>query len=219
MRDIDASLAVMQEEDFDKAEVNDHNVLSWRSYYLNPFDGLALCSGDDTSTKGAEYQDIDVDGLAEKGYHYAVAGLNGYGGSFNEGTVVQGIQIKNEINAKPWDPKNIEFQMNVNANARAYVGFAIDLKSKEIVIINIASEGSIVFGQQQLNLCKRFLNEDYLGINMYDILYRRGEVVENPEDADIVFASNYPSKDKKVIHPFDVDSLIAIVNEKPVQKD
>ncbi|MCR4562140.1 MAG: hypothetical protein K5694_02925 [Bacilli bacterium] len=212
-RDIDASLGCLQEDE-EEGSSDDVRVLSWRTYFYNPIRGAALCSGDDTSTHGTEYQDLDINGLLELGYRYVVAGINGYGSDFSKGTIIQGLQVKTEINTNPWDPKNIEFQMNIKAEARGYVGFAVDLKGREIVIVNSICASKRLFDRQQLKLCRRYLSNSYLDISLYDVLSCSGELVKDPEDADIVFDREYSSQDKKVIRPFDIDSLIAIVNRE-----
>ncbi|MBQ4255095.1 MAG: hypothetical protein II721_03760 [Bacilli bacterium] len=209
--DIDASLACLKKDYFDSLD-EDFDLLSWQTYSLKPFGHAALFSGDDTSNHGTEFQDADIQGLLDLDFRYLISGINGYRDDFSVGTIIQGLQIKNEINTKPWDPKNIEFQLNVKANARAFTGFAVDLESKEIVVINAISEGGQLFRQKQMLLCKRYLSKHYLDINMYDILRCSGYLVATPEEADIVFDAEYSNPDKKVIRPFDVDSLIAIVN-------
>ena len=71
-----------------------------------------------------------IDELLELGYRYVIYTLNGYGGKLNEGDIVCGYQNKNNLNTSAWDPKNIEFKINVISNSCAYIGFAIDLKTK-----------------------------------------------------------------------------------------
>ncbi|MCR5078530.1 MAG: hypothetical protein K6B65_01220 [Bacilli bacterium] len=213
-RDIDASLACLKELNGDYSDNDSLQVLSWQTYYYKPLNNAALCSGDDTSDNGAEYQDIDIKGLMEDGWRYVISGINGYWDDLSIGTIIQGIQIKNEINTKPWDPKNIEFQMSVKADARSFVGFAVDLEAREIVMVNAITKGGNIFNVQQLKACSRYLSKHFLDINMYDILRYSGQLVATPEEADIVFDREYSSKDKKVVRPFDVDSLIAIVNRK-----
>lgn len=216
VRDIDASLAVLKDPALkDKGPFPLSETLSWRTYHRKPFGDAALCSGDDTSDDGVEYQDIDVDALAKKCMVYAIAAINGYGGLFNQGQIVQGVQIKDKIDTAPWDPKNIEFQMNVVGDARAFVGFAVDLRKKEIVIINSVSTGGMVMDADQVDLCRRYLSPSYLGISMHDILACRGEIVEKLEDANIVFDAEYQAQgEQKVVRPFDVAELISLVNEK-----
>ena len=216
VRDIDASLAFLREKDFNgNGSLGMDRVLSWRTYRSKAFGDDALCSGDDTSTDGAEYQDLNITKLCKRGFDYAIAAINGYGGKLDQGKIYQGLQIKENIDTRPWDPKNIEFQMNVVGNSLAFTGFAVDLRNKEIVIINRITPGNRLMGRQQLVMCRRYLQKDYLYVNMYEILSCRGRMVDDPKDADVVFDAEYQSATQKVIRPFDVDSLIALVNEKP----
>ena len=216
IRDIDASLGVFTAEDLKiHKEIGLNKTLSWRTYSSKPFGDDALCSGDDTSYNGVEYQDICVEGLRRQGCRYAVAAINGYGGPFNTGEIVQGVQIKNNLNTQAWDPKNIEFQMQVEGDEHAFTGFAIDLKTKEIVVINALCSGNQLFGRSQIDICRRYLHPGYLELNMFDLLSCRGERVDRPEEADVVFDADYQSETQKVIRPFDVNELLKIVNEKP----
>ena len=216
VRDIDASLGVFPEEEINKPGCFSlGRVLSWRTYHDKPFGNDVLCSGDDTSYDGVEYQDIAIDALKARGLRYAIAAINGYGGSFDEGKIVQGVQIKSKIDTEPWDPKNIEFQMNVVGDSRAFVGFAVDLERKEIVVINHICNGDRLFDRNQVDLCRRYLAESALEVNMHDILSQRGEVVGKPEEADVVFDAEYaPKEGQKVVRPYSISDLVALVNEK-----
>ena len=212
--DIDLSLALLKEEHLSSKQGNDFEFLSWRDYNEFPFGKDALCSGDDTSSNGAEFQDINVDGLARRGFLYAISVLNGYGSKLDQGRIIQGLQFKDKLDTTAWDPKNIAFQMTVKGDSRAYVGFAVDLRSKEIIVINALSTGAQILGESEVNLCKRFFLPEFLDINMYDLLSHRGELVKEKEEADIVFDSDYTSETQKVIHPYDVETLVSLANGK-----
>ena len=215
--DIDASLVILKDDEMSgPIKVLKKNFLSWRTYASKPFGNAALCSGDDTSTNGAEYQDIDVDTLAEKGYRYAFACINGYGGLFNTGTIIQGVQIKNNIDTQPWDPKNISFQMNIVGDCRSFTGFAVDLKRKEIVIINTLSNCDAIVDAEQINVSRRFVLDYYLNFNVKSLLYCLGYIVNNPDKANYVFDKDYVAinDNQKIIRPYDVSALVSLVNMK-----
>ena len=212
--DVDASLVVLSEEDFlyNDFDAETEN-LSWRTYHSKPFGNAALCSGDCTDIKGAEYQDIDIEELYKLGYRYAISCLNGYGSKFNIGSVHAGLQIKNRLDTSAWDPKNIEFDMIVKSDGRSFTCFAIDLKTKEIIVTNTKSNYGCVVDNGQVNVVRNYLSSHYLDINMKTILENSGEIVNKQEDADYVFDREYQGKEnQKVIRPFDVAALVKIVN-------
>ena len=217
VRDIDASLVFLKEKELPApmTSLNDA-YLSWRNYHSSPFEECALCSGDDTSENGTEYQDIDIKGILDKGYRYAFACINGYGELFNKGTIIQGLQIKKHLDTKAWDPKNIEFQMNIVGDCRSFTGFAVDLLNKEIIIINTLTNCGPVVEPEQVNVARRYVSDYYLEFNMYSLLALIGNKVNTPEEAEYVFDSKYQPKDdsQKVIRPYDIAALTALVNIK-----
>lgn len=215
IQDIDASLGLIKDDEIKTLSYSlEDRVLSWRTYHRNPFVGYALCSGDDTSNEGAEYQDIDIDGLTLLGYRYAVFGINGYYQPFDQGSIKCGIQIKTNLATKAWQADNIEFEMDIKGNARGFTPFVVDLLKKEIIIINIKVPGSQIFSTEQINITRKYLSEDYLSINMKTIISYLGEVVDTPLEADYVFDKDYTKELSKqvVVKPFDVASLIEIIN-------
>ncbi len=209
--DIDTS-ALFIKDDFNKN--NDYVELSWRNYNTLPLGKSALSSGDCRDENGAEYQDFKIDELLELGYRYVIYTLNGYGGKLNEGNIVCGYQNKNNLNTSDWDPKNIEFKINVISNSCAYTGFAIDLKTKEIIVLNLNSScNNQVVNKKQLLLIEKYLKENYLNYSMYDLLKCRGEITTK-EEANIIFDDDYiPLDNQKTIKSYEMEKLVALINE------
>ena len=209
--DIDTS-ALFIKDDFNQN--NDYVELSWRNYNTLPLGESALSSGDCRDKNGAEYQDFKIDELLELGYRYVIYTLNGYGGKLDEGEIVCGYQNKNNLNTSAWDPKNIEFKINVISNSSAYTGFAIDLKTKEIIILNLNSSGNNqVVNKKQLLLIEKYLKENYLNYSMYDLLKCRGEITTK-EEANIIFDDDYiPLDNQKTIKSYEMEKLVALINE------
>ena len=216
VRDIDASLVFLKEGQLKNAVTTLHKqTLNWRTYYSHPFQGDALCSGDDTSTCGSEFQDINIKGILKMKYRYAFACINGYGALFNQGSIIQGLQVKDRIDTEPWDPKNIEFQMNIVGDCRSFTGFAVDLAKKEIIIVNALSDCGPIVAPEQINIARRYVLPYYLDFNMFDVLTILGDRVEDPKEADIVFDRDYqPLENQKVVRPYDVAALASYVNYK-----
>lgn len=209
--DIDTS-ALFIKDDFNQN--NDYVELSWRNYNTLPLGESALSSGDCRDKNGAEYQDFKIDELLELGYRYVIYTLNGYGGKLDEGEIVCGYQNKNNLNTSAWDPKNIEFKINVISNSCAYTGFAIDLKTKEIIVLNLNSSGNNqVVNKKQLLLIEKYLKENYLNYSMYDLIKCRGEITTK-EEANIIFDDDYiPLDNQKNIKSYEMEKLVALINE------
>lgn len=209
--DIDTS-ALFIKDNFNQN--NDYVELSWRNYNTLPLGESALSSGDCRDKNGAEYQDFKIDELLELGYRYVIYTLNGYGGKLDEGEIVCGYQNKNNLNTSAWDSKNIEFKINVISNSCAYTGFAIDLKTKEIIVLNLNSSGNNqVVNKKQLLLIEKYLKENYLDYSMYDLLKCRGKITTK-EEANIIFDDDYiPLDNQKTIKSYEMEKLVALINE------
>lgn len=210
--DIDSGLLFLK----DNYQVGDKvEELSWRTYALKPFGNSALTSGDCRSSTGAEYIDFDIEEVKALGYKYAIFCINGFGGKLNIGEIYCGYQDKNNLQTKAWDPKNIEFKINVKSDSNQYSCFAIDLDTKEIIVLNLKIDGyNLVMDDKQIASVLKYLNKNYLkDINMAKIISCKGELVNDPKQADIVFDSNYtPKENQKVIRPFDIEKLVGILN-------
>ena len=218
VRDIDASSVMVKEETVYDGTTDNHfdeNTLSWRTYNLKTFGHDALCSGDCTDIKGAEYQDIDTDAMYLRGYRYVVCCINGYGAMFDHGDIHAGLQIKNKIDTAAWDPKNIAFSMHIAGECRSFTNFAIDIKNKEIVFINLKSNYGCIVVPEQVDVARNYLTDSFLDFNMKSLISNLGELVENPEEAEYVFDRDYQgNENQKVIRPFDIQSLVELVNRK-----
>ncbi len=207
--DIDASAVMLK--DLDSEE---RHVLNFRNYALKEFGDSALSSGDDRSNEGAEYQDFKISELLERGYKYVIYTLNGFQSSLDKGDIYCGYQNKKDLDTKVWSSKNIAIKINVKGSSREYMGFAIDLENKEMIILNqVLDSNNSVINSQDINSIKNYLLSSYLTtFNMYDILSLRGEVTNNPEDAELIFDRSYIGTDnQKVIKPFQVESLVALL--------
>lgn len=188
--------------------------LYWGNYAQELFGHSVLSSGDARGKDGAEYVDFDLNEVKRKGYSKAVVVLNGYGGPLNAGEIYCGYQNKKDLKTKAWNPKNIALKIHVKGDTRGFVAFAIDLDTKEIVILNQnLKSSSLVADPSMLSGIKKFLNGDLLKeFNMKKILTFMGEVVGEKDKADVVFAGNYTPKDnQKVIAPYDIEDLVNLL--------
>jgi hypothetical protein len=110
IHDIDASACMLKDLTGSYGSVD---TLYWGSYNTKPFGDSALCSGDDRSNNGAEYQDFKLSELREKGYKYVIYTLNGYASSLDKGEIHCGYQCKDNLKTQAWSAKNIETDIRV----------------------------------------------------------------------------------------------------------
>lgn len=181
-----------------------------------------LFSGDVTSQTGTEYYDINLDGLRRRGIRYVMQAFHGFCFNLNSGEIYCGYQDKKNLNTKAWDPKNIELKIHVKGDTRAFMSFGIDLETNEAVIFNMLldSEGRVVSGALKDTVMK-YLSSSCLELNMGLVAtYRASEVVETPEEADVVFDATYKSAvdpetgkaTQKVVRPYEVERLVGLAS-------
>lgn len=176
--------------------------LYWGNYNKKAYGLSALTSGDDRSRDGAEYIDFKISELKHLGFTHALYSLNGFGGTLNEGEIFTGYQNKDNLDTQTWSSKNIETKIQVKGDSRTFLAFAIDFSTNEIIMINqMLTSDNRVISSKDFEITKQHLNSKYLeAFNIYKIVSLRSELVENPEEADIIFAENsigYKLNDKQ----------------------
>ena len=214
--DIDSSLIITDNND-------NLSVEGWFSYGNKSYGNDILFSGDITGYNGAEYFDIDLDALAAKGYKYVVQTFHGYCSKLDSGEIYAGYQNKKNLNTKAWDPKNIEMQFKVFGDSRGCVAFAIDIQNREVIILNqIIDDDNRVVRPDGFKTIEKYMQPNYLDINIGMIAACRGEVVENPSEADVVFDDNFVPElydaegnvktPVEVIRSWEMEKLVKLVN-------
>ena len=201
--------------------------INFTNYHYRDYNGAARFSGDVTSYSGTEYFDLDLESLKRQGIKRVVFTFHGFGSTLDMGEIYCGYQNKTNFNTKAWDPKNIELKIHVKGEKRAYVGFAIDLESNEIIVLNLMrDDDSQVCRPKDFEAIAAFMDPAKLELNMGLIAeWRAYEVVNTPEEADVVFADDYVSKvenlpvaddgstvEQIVIRSFDVEKLNSIAS-------
>ena len=220
--DIDSSLLLIDGDE-------NVNYVNFTNYNQKRYGNAVLFSGDVTSHTGTEYFDLDLESLKKQGIKRVVFTFHGYCSTLNSGEIYCGYQNKDNFNTRTWDPKNIELKMHVKGEKRAYVGFAIDLETNEIVVLNLMRDDDTrVVTSKDFESIKAFMDTAKLELNMGIIAeWRAAEVVKTPEEADYVFDDNYVAIDivkaiqdeagniytpQTIIRSFDVEKLNAIAN-------
>ena len=193
--------------------------------YSKNYNGAARFSGDVTSRTGTEYFDLDLISLKKQGIKRVVFTFHGFGSTLDRGEIYCGYQNKENFNTKAWDPKNIELKIHVKGDKRAYIGFAVDLESNEIVVLNLMrDDDSQIVRAKDFEAIAAFMDPAKLELNMGVIAeWRAAEIVTTPEEADVVFMDDYTApvflkdedgncRTQTVIRSFDVEKLAAIAN-------
>ena len=200
--------------------------INFTNYDYRNYNGAARFSGDVTSSKGTEYFDLDLESLKKQGIKRVVFTFHGFRSTLNDGEIYCGYQNKENFNTRAWDPKNIELKIHVKGEKRAYVAFAIDLDTMEIIVLNLMrDEDSQVVTSKDFKAVASFMDPAKLELNMGLIAeWRAAEIVSTPEEADVVFADDYVAKEVElvdgetpkpaqiVIRSFDVEKLNIIAN-------
>jgi hypothetical protein len=214
--DIDSSLIVVNKDD-------SLSSMGWFNYSGKCYGNDVLFSGDITGSNGAEYFDIDLDALAARGCKYVVQTFHGYMSKLDSGEIYAGYQNKKNFNTKAWDPKNIETQFRVHGDSRGCIAFAIDIQNREMIILNqIVDSDDRVVRPDGFKTIEKYLQPDYLKVNIGMIATCRGELTDNPSDADVVFDDNFVPElydeygevrtPVEVIRSWELEKLVAFVN-------
>ena len=214
--------------DIDSSTIYEHadgklHSINFCSYNRDNYNGASRFSGDITGAAGTEYFDLDLESLKLQGVKRVLFTFHGYCSTLNEGEIYCGYQNKENFNTKAWDPKNIELKIHVKGEKRAYVAFAVDLETNEIIVLNLMrDDDSRVVSAKDFESIKAFMDPAKLELNMGLIASWRGEVVEIPEEADVVFADDYTTstqadedgdaKFQTLIRSFDLEKLNAIAS-------
>jgi hypothetical protein len=214
--DIDSSLIVVNKDD-------SLSSMGWFNYSGKVYGNDVLFSGDITGANGSEYFDIDLDALAARGCKYVVQTFHGYMSKLDSGEIYAGYQNKENFNTKAWDPKNIEMQFRVFGDSRGCIAFAIDVQKREVIILNqIVESDDRVVRPEGFKTIEKYLQPDYLDVNIGMIAACRGELVDRPSEADVVFDDSFvpelydengePKTPVEVIRSWELEKLVKLVN-------
>lgn len=213
IHDVDANVTAIREVN-GKLSIANGDFMYFGNASSKPFGSSVCFSGDDRSNDGCEYYDVKLDEMKEKGYRYIVFSFHGFTSDFNHGECIAGYQCKENLNTRAWDPKNIELQFKVTGDTRACQAYAIDLETRELIMLNLmVNNESAVIDSSDTNGLAKFLSPSFLEFNVGLVVSNRGEVVNDPALADVVFDNSYmPAEGQKVVRSYDTEKLVALAN-------
>jgi hypothetical protein len=141
----------------------------------------------------------------------------------DRGEIYAGYQNKENLQTKAWDPKNIEMQFRVQGDSRGCIAFAIDIQTREVVILNqIIDDDSRVVNPNGFKTIEKYLNDAFLDVTIGMIAECRGNIVDNPIDADIVFDDTFVKPEPtsaedfqneyQIIRSYELEKLVEFIN-------
>lgn len=171
---------------------------SWRSYARNGSASSGfIFSGDQTSGYygGSEYFDFDFETIQKK-YptgRYIVLNNNVFsGGNFSDCFCKAGFMLRDSFNSgEVYEPKTVKTSFLINAKSTYCHLFAIDLKTREVVWLNINKDSkAIVAGAESNQYLKKYmtLTEEH---NIYDLFACAGTLAQTIKECvgekDLIF--------------------------------
>jgi hypothetical protein len=112
-------------------------------------------------------------------------------------------------------------QFRVQGDSRGCVAFAIDIQNREVIILNqIIDEDGRVVRPEGFKTIEKYLQPDYLKVNIGMIAECRGEVVSDPAEADVVFDDTYVQDfieadnllPQEIVRSWELEKLVKLVN-------
>ena len=203
------------------AEDGEQTEFSWRTMFCEESDNGILFSGDQTSgfDGGSEYFDVDLS-VFKKRYpkiKYLVCSNNVYSSfPFKDIVCTAGYMTRDiEESGEVFEPKSVKSSFKVTADSTTAYLFAIDIKRREFVWLNIADESTRqVAGTEDIGFLVDYIHTTEV-INMSDFFTMIAtELVDSPEDADtIVSDKSTDSIDgKDIVRSCDFERVMALMN-------
>lgn len=188
-----------------------------------------ITDGGSVEGKGAaEFIDIDLDCLNDNGIKYVAFQVYNYTGVGFD-TMINcnfGFMARNDIlSGEIFEPSTVVNRMSITSNSNRCIPCVIDVSTNELVWIDMAGGlpqnscdtlesnlvGSTLTAYGLMNMVRPTMFDTVL-INAI----ARGEIVDNKEDADIIFDYDYnyednskyldnPNKNVRVVTPYDID--------------
>ena len=112
-----------------------------------------------------------------------------------------------------YEPKTIKTAFTINGDSFVVYLFAIDLVNNEFVWLNTNKNSfNIIAANEEFDFIEKIFK--YRDIfSLYDFFNLCGSVVDNIEEADLIVSDSYDNNDKDIIHSYDIERILAILNE------
>ena len=179
-------------------------------------------SGDIRSAQNgaAEFIDVPVEKLKEKGVKYVIMTISSYSSIpfCNLEECFAGIMALEEVkpNEKTFDPAKSIVRSDIASDARMCTPFVYDVEKHELVWIDAAVTGhvydnpinTITYHNNFVNVVRGMMYASYpqlIHLIELNCFARDAEVVDKPEDADVIFSL------EEGITPFSVEEINSIL--------
>lgn len=193
---------------------------SWRFMYEKQSEGITF-SGDQIRgyDGGSEFYDVSLAAFRKQypKVRYLVCCNNVYSGApFSACLCKAGFMLRDEQDSgEIFEPKTVETSFRITCDSRFAFLFAIDLQRREFVWLNIGNDswGNIA-GESRMDFLMEYMNSARV-MDLYDFAALLAtELVENPEEADVVFSDKtLPIReDAQQIRSCDFEKVLALMN-------
>ena len=214
VNDIDLSMIGLTED-------GEQTEFSWRTMFLEEPDNGILFSGDQTSgfDGGSEYFDVDLSVFKKKypKIKYLVCTNSVYSAiPFKDIVCTAGYMTRDiKDSGEVFEPKTVKSSFKVTADSTTAYLFAIDIKKREFIWLNIADESMRrIAGTESIGFLADYMNVTEI-INMSDFFSMLAtEIVESPENADIIVSDKDGDAifGKDVVRSCDFERVMALMN-------
>lgn len=206
------------------ALTKDHRQLefSWRSMWGRQSSAITY-SGDQTSgyNGGSEYFDVDLEAFMTEypQAEYLVFCNNVFSDKpFSKCLCKAGYMDRDVLdNGEVFEPKTVATSFQITCDSTFAYLFGIDLKTSELVWLNVSRDSNArVAGTTSLDFLKDYINACQL-MNVQKLFSMLAtEVVETPEDADVVVTDDAVSvkENAEIIHSYDTERILALMNSR-----
>ena len=206
------------------ALTKDHRQLefSWRSMWGRQSNAITY-SGDQTSgyNGGSEYFDVDLETFMTEypQAEYLVFCNNVFSGKpFSKCLCKAGYMDRDVLdNGEVFEPKTVATSFQITCDSTFGYLFGIDLKTRELVWLNVSRDSNArVAGTTSLDFLKDYINACQLMNVQKFFSMLATEVVETPEDADVVVTDDAVSvkENAEIIHSYDTERILALMNSR-----
>ena len=180
-------------------------------------------SGDETAgyRGGSEYFDIDLEAFRRQWpeAEYIIFAANVYSDiDFSECLCRAGYMIREKVDSgKVFEPKTVKTSFTINAKSTYAILFALDLKAREIVWLNLGMNSSRnVAGTDQIGFVLTYMNI-VNDANVYNLFEAKAtELVSQPEEADLIVSDrkiDHLREDQEQIHSYDFEKILKYLNQ------